>query len=485
MQSDTTTGLRDIVGDAAVSETMAGSAPGSPAGVLTFAPRLSVRPANTMQVQRVVAWANETGTPLVPVSSGAPHLRGSSSPSVPEAVEVDLRGMTKILGIDRRNRLVHVEPGVTFAQLIPVLADAGLRMVVPLLPRPNKSVIASLLEREPTLVPRWHWNMTEPLRGLEVVWGDGERLLTGTQTRSDDPADWATGIVPMLGSGPGQIDFIRMISGAQGSMGIATWASVKVEPISDVSRLVFVPASSLEALIDCTYRLLRVRFADELFIANHEALAMLLARGAERAALGAQLPRWCLVLGVGGGSILGAEKVASRMADIADIVQAHGRQIAHQIPGASAPHMLALLQNVSPAPYWRDNEVNGSRSIFFMTTLDRTPRFVAAMNRVNAGKADPTNGIGVYLQPVHVGEELHCEFILPFDRPDAAQAARVDELFGVASRALFREGAYYSRPYGIWAEMAFNADAATTEATRKIKKIFDPNHVMNPGKLCF
>ena len=371
MQSDTTTSLCRIVGDAAVTEAMPGSARRPAAGALTFEPRLSVRPSETSQVQQIVAWANETGTPLVPVSSGPPHLHGGSTPSAPEAVEVDLRGMTKVLGIDRRNRLVHIEPGVTLEQLIPVLTDAGLRMVMPLLPRPNKSVIASLLEREPMLIPRWHWNMTEPLRGLEVVWGDGERLVTGTQTRTNDPADWATGIVPMLGSGPGQIDFIRMISGAQGTMGIATWASVKVEPISDVSRLVFVPAASLDALIDCTYRLLRVRFADELFIANNETLALLLARGADRAALAATLPPWCLVLGVGGGSILGGEKVASRMADIADIVQAHGLQLTHQIPGASAPQMLALLQHVSPAPYWRDNDVNGSRSLFFMTTLDR------------------------------------------------------------------------------------------------------------------
>jgi FAD/FMN-containing dehydrogenase len=33
--------------------------------------------------------------------------------------------------------------------------------------------------------------------------------------------------------------------------------------------------------------------------------------------------------------------------------------------------------------------------------------------------------------------------------------------------------------------MAFNRDAASTIALKKIKGIFDPNNVMNPGKLCF
>jgi FAD/FMN-containing dehydrogenase len=33
--------------------------------------------------------------------------------------------------------------------------------------------------------------------------------------------------------------------------------------------------------------------------------------------------------------------------------------------------------------------------------------------------------------------------------------------------------------------MVYNADAGTRMATQKVKEIFDPNHVMNPGKLCF
>lgn len=30
-----------------------------------------------------------------------------------------------------------------------------------------------------------------------------------------------------------------------------------------------------------------------------------------------------------------------------------------------------------------------------------------------------------------------------------------------------------------------NRDAATVTALKKIKAIFDPNNIMNPGKLCF
>ena len=127
MLSETRTRLGDIVGDAAVSEPAGAAVRERRDGAMAFAPRLSVRPTETDQVQKIVAWANESGTPLVPLSSGGPHLHGASVPSVPGAVQVDLRGMARILGIDRRNRLVHVEPGVTFEQLIPALAAEGLR----------------------------------------------------------------------------------------------------------------------------------------------------------------------------------------------------------------------------------------------------------------------------------------------------------------------------------------------------------------------
>jgi FAD/FMN-containing dehydrogenase len=62
---------------------------------------------------------------------------------------------------------------------------------------------------------------------------------------------------------------------------------------------------------------------------------------------------------------------------------------------------------------------------------------------------------------------------------------RTEAVFRDASHRLFKQKAYFSRPYGIWADMVYNADARTMIVTRKMKGIFDPNNVMNPGKLCF
>ena len=456
--------LRTFVGESALVEApRPARVPMRMGAGIAFEPRLIAQPTTTHQVQEIVAWANETRTPLVPISSGGPHLHGGSVPSVPGTVQVDLAGMTRIPRIDRRQRLVLIEPGVTFGQLVPALREAGLRIALPLLPRRHKSVLASLLEREPTLVPRWHWNMMEPLRSLEIVWGNGDRLVSGSQTTTDKDEDWDTGVIPMVGGGPAQVDFFRLMSGAQGSMGIATWASVKVEPISDQQKLLFIPAAELGDLIDCAYRLLRVRFGDETFLANAVTLALILAgEPSERARLAAELPRWCLVVGIGGGSILGAEKVAAR----------RSRHSRHR-PGAtgcgSRTHCRAARARAcSSCCRTRPANPTGARTPggrlerpLLHDAAGPDPRLRRDDAAVSAELGYPSDGIGVYIQPVHMGADTHCEFVLPFDAADAVQARRVGELFDEGSRALFRAGAYFSRPYGMWAPLVFNADAET------------------------
>jgi FAD/FMN-containing dehydrogenase len=45
--------------------------------------------------------------------------------------------------------------------------------------------------------------------------------------------------------------------------------------------------------------------------------------------------------------------------------------------------------------------------------------------------------------------------------------------------------AYFSRPYGAVVDEVYRRNAETKDALRKMKQIFDPNNVMNAGKLCF
>jgi len=450
-------------------------------------PWLVVRAKSADEVQNIVEWANRNSTPLVPVSSGPPHFRGDTVPSMEGAVIVDLSEMKQIISIDRKNRVAIVEPGVTYSQIQPELAKEGLRLSMPLLPRRNKSVAASLIEREPTLIPKYRWLSSDPLRCLEIVWGNGERMRTG-EIGNFPSIEYAREkyFALLTPRGPAQTDYYRLVQAAQGTMGIVTWASLRCEKLPKVQKLFLVPARKLDNLLDFAYRLLRFRFGDEFLFLNSSNLASIVGEGHEGIkALRDELPLWVLILGVCGRDIFPEEKVEFLEKDISDIAQQFGLRLVSSVTGASSGQVLEAILNPSKEPYWKLGYKGGCQDIFFLTTLDKTPEFVRTMYSVAEAQGYPTSDIGVYIQPVHQGASCHCEFSLPYDPSSQAEVTRIQGLFAQASKQLLEEGAFFSRPYGIWADMAYNKDVQTTIVLKKVKDIFDPNHVMNAGKLCF
>ncbi len=455
----------------------------------SFVPRLTpwavVRPGSAEEVQRIVAWANETATPLVPVSSGVPHFHGDTVPSVPGAVMLDLRRLDKILRIDRRNRMVVIEPGVTYPQLQAALAEQGMRVTPPLLPRANKSVVASLLERQPTLIPRYNFHLPEPLRSCGVVWGNGETMFTGEAGNGPESleAQWQGGGVQADPKGPAQTDFFRLLTGAQGTMGVVTWAAVKCELVPAAHEYLFAAAAELEELVDLTYRLDRLRLGDEVLIVNSVYLARLLAAGGADVDPDA-LPTWSLILGLGGREHYAAERVTVQKNDAAALAGEFGLTLQPSLPGAATADIAAALAGCCDAP-WKLSAEGACADVFFVSTLEEAPAFIEIAHIVADGHGYAAEYVGVYIQPQHQGVTHHVEFSLPYDPSHPAARAGAQELADDLAADLIAAGAYFSRPYGAWAQPVYNRDAAARDALRKVKAVFDPAGIMNPGKLCF
>jgi FAD/FMN-containing dehydrogenase len=455
--------------------------------VLSIKPRAVARPASDDEVQALVAWANRTATPLVPVSSGAPHFYGDTVPSVPGAVMVDLSRMNKIIKVDSRNRIAVIEPGVTYGQLQLELAKQGLMIVPPLYPRANKSVVASLLERQPTLIPRYNYALPEPLRNMGVVWGDGQKFSTGESGNSilDIDAQWDAGRRLVDPKGPAQTDFFRLLTGAQGTLGIVTWASVRVQLLPDPKKTLFVTADNLDDLVDLSYRLTRQRVGDELLILNGAYLAALVAAGVDQAAaLRKALPAWTMIIGIGGRALRAGQRVAVAEQDIAAEAAARGLKLRPALPGVATCRIEAVLAGVAGEPHWKLAK-GGVADIFFHTTLDKAPSFLDSMQEAAVAHKYPLADMGVYLQPQHQGVAYHMEFSLPYAAADKAETAKARALYSDTSAQLMAGGAYFSRPYGEWADAVYNRDAAARDTLRVVKKILDPNNILNPSKLCF
>jgi FAD/FMN-containing dehydrogenase len=253
-----------------------------------------------------------------------------------------------------------------------------------------------------------------------------------------------------------------------------------------IHKLFLVPAKELDDLLDFTYRILKFRYADELFLMNNTSLACVLGDNAGQIKeLRDKIPPWVVIVGIAGREELPEERVEFQEKDISEIAGQFGLELLSAVPGAEGERVLDEILKPSREPYWKLDYKGGCQDIFFLTTLDRTPEFTKEMCRLAEASGYPTTDIGVYIQPRHQGVNCHCEFNLPYAPDDAEEVSRIQALHAEASEALLKQGAFFTRPYGIWANMAFRQDAQSTTLLKQIKGIFDPNGVMNPGKLCF
>jgi FAD/FMN-containing dehydrogenase len=450
-------------------------------------PEYIVKPANIEELKGVVKWANQKHKALVPVSSGAPHFRGDTVPGVDGAVIVDLRRMNKIIRIDQVNRVAIVEPGVTFGELQSELAKAGMSAYLPLLPRGTKSVLASVLEREPITMPGLHFDSTDPMLCAEIVWGTGDSLRTGEASGPDSlEKQWEIGKAQMSPFGPTQMDPQRLVSGAQGTMGIVTWISLKTRFLSELSSAYLLPSSKLEPLIELSYKLTRFRFSGNIFILNGVNLACLIGRTAkEITALSEKLPPWAMFVSCEGYGPLPKEKVEYLEADLRELAVSFGLKIETTVGGVEAAALAALLAAPSPEPYWKQRLKGGFDEVFFLTTQGKTPEFARMMAELAQQKGYAAQNIGVYLQPVAQGTSCHCEFDLYFDPANAVESEKTRKLVIEAANQMEAGGAFFTRPYQELAEAAYRRSADTAAMQKKVKEIFDPNGILNPGKLCF
>jgi len=448
-------------------------------------PWFVVRPRDAGEIREIVRMAGETGTPLISVSSGPPHFRGDTVPAY-GGIVVDLSHMSAIRFVDRQDRVAMIEPGVRFAELLPALEKEGLKLPVPLRPRKTKSVLACFLEREPHTIPKYHLDHTAPLLCAEVVFGTGDVFRTGEAAgpgtiEEMQEAGWRQ----KLRWEP-QTEIMRLVQGAQGTMGIVTWATVRCEILPALQVPYLAEAGSLEELLEFAYRLVRFRIGDEILILNAKNMAAIAAdkdEGIE--GLAAKLPRWMLFFCLSGYRYFPEERVEVQEAGARENAKVAGVSIRDAVPGVSAKTARELISTPCGDTYWKIKEKGGCQDLSFIASFHDVPKHIAMMMECVSGEGFSPADVGVYVQPVFQGHGYHCEFSLFFDRDDPRESRRVRDLYLQLGTALMNGGAFFSRPYDLLAESVFDRDAVTRETLRKIKGVFDPDNIMNPGRLCF
>jgi hypothetical protein len=239
-------------------------------------------------------------------------------------------------------------------------------------------------------------------------------------------------------------------------------------------------------LTEMCNKLVQVRFTGNIFILNGQNLACLLGRTTEQIkALVKKTPDWALFVSCEGYGPLPDEKVQYLEADLKDIAEAYGMRAETEINGIEAAKVSELLLRPSEDPYWKQRLKGGFAELFFLTTQDRTPGFAHSMVEIAKKHGYPVKDIGAYLQPVVMGTSCHCEFDFCYDPANQQEADLTRKVVADAADKMEADGAFFSRPYGEWVDVAYRRSGDTADMQKKVKGIFDPNGILNPGRLCF
>ena len=212
-------------------------------------------------VQKVLKIANKHLIPVIPYSSGK-NFHGATIPSQ-GGIILNLSKMNKIMELRERERWVSIEPGVTYAQLQQELEKHGFRVMIPFATSPSKSVISSIMELEPTIASASFEYGNAIHMDMEIVLPTGEILRWG-KWRVFRDGRWN---LPAGGGITGEKYMYEALwHKAQGTLGVITKLVVKVEHLSKVNRIFFIPFNKLEDAIEPIRRIQRRELGLESFL---------------------------------------------------------------------------------------------------------------------------------------------------------------------------------------------------------------------------
>lgn len=175
-------------------------------------PSVVVLPESTEEVQAVVLWCNDHHVPFVARGAGT-GLSGGSMPAL-GGVVISTKRMTKILEVDIENRCLLAQCGIANQRITDAVKNQGLHFA----PDPSSQTVSTLggniAENSGGPHTLKYGVTVQHILGLTLVTPQGNIAEFGGK----------------LAGSPGY-DFLGLIVGSEGTLGIATEAWVKLTPL--------------------------------------------------------------------------------------------------------------------------------------------------------------------------------------------------------------------------------------------------------------
>lgn len=420
-------------------------------------PAAIVFPASSDEVQRLVYWARETATPLVP-SGGRTGLSGGAVAACREVV-VSMERMNRILGFDPVERTLTVQAGATLQAVQTAAAAQGLSYPVDFASRGSCTLGGTIATNAGGIRVIRHGNTREWIAGLTVVAGTGELLHLNR------------GLVKNSSG----YDLRHLMIGSEGTLGIVTEAILKLTDPLPSSKVILVALPGFDALM-ATFVAVRDALRVQAFeFFTGEAMRHVLAHGGQDP-FDAIHPAYALIEV---DSVDDADETAILNVFEACLERGLAADVALAASDAQAAALWRLREGITESiathtPYKYDIAVRVSVLAAFIAEAGALlAREYPAFEVIWFG---------------HIGDgNLHISILRPAELASAEFVARCEQATDLLADALARHDGSISAEHGIglvkkpWlVRMRGEAEVALM---RGIRHVLDPGGILNPGKV--
>jgi glycolate oxidase len=416
-------------------------------------PAFVVWPASTAEVAAVLQIAVRHRVPVTARGSGT----GMSGGAIPGdgAIVVASGRMNSILEIDAENHVAVVQPGVTLAELDAAAAGRGL--VYPVFPGEMSASVGGTIATNAGGMRAVRYGVTrQHVLGLEAVLASGEVIRTGGKF-----VKCSTGY-----------DLTQLIVGSEGTLAIVTEVTVRLYPRLPCQATVLAPFGSLEqitaavpAIIASGLRPLVLEYVDMLTmaaIAEREALDLGVPAAVRERALA------YLVVTLEERT---DERIDGDLSMLAELLGTAGAEEIYVLPDGAARRLIEAREKA----FWAAKAAGANDIVDAVVPRAAMAAFLSEVAAVARRRSGLVAGCG------HAGDgNVH---LAVFEPDPAARTALMRDIFAAAAvhgGAVSGEHGIGITKKGYFRELA---DPDTMQLMRRVKQLFDPLGILNPGVL--
>ncbi|MBB6241863.1 FAD-binding oxidoreductase [Rhodanobacter sp. MP1X3] len=414
-------------------------------------------PSSVDEVQAIVRWANELSVALVP-SGGRTGLSGGAVAANGELV-LSLERMNRVLDFNAVDRTLTVQPGITLQAVHDAARGHGLLYPVDFAARGSCSIGGNIATNAGGIRVIRYGNTREWIAALKVVTGNGELL------------ELNRGLIKNSSG----YDFRQLMIGSEGTLGVVVEATLKLTDPPPLSQVMLLALPDMDALMQ-VFALFRSRLSLQAFeFFTDHALHHVLAHGAKRAIDG-DYPYYVV-------TEFDAVDEKTQEIALATFEQAVEKGwvsdgvLAQSDAQAAALWRLreGITESLAPhRPYKNDVSVK----------VSAVPAFLHEMQALLTHEYPQIEVVWFG----HIGDgNLHINVLRPDDLDEVAFVAQCDHVTRLLATTLQSHGGSISAEHGIGlvkrAYLESTRSAAEIMLMKGVRKVFDPNGILNPGKL--